>query len=425
MTAFKNRECHCDSLEASHEMLSVKQAKEAALELARPIRETELVPLCEALGRIVSKDLRAPTAMPFFDNSAMDGYAVCTRSFNGYGPWRLKVEGTIAAGDHPFHPANDIPPKHALRIFTGAPVPESFDAVIPLECVAVHGSSIVVKNAPTSGDNIRYAGTDMARGSVLISAGMKINPHHVGLLAANGYNAVNVKRRPRVGIFSTGDELTMAGDALQSGKIYDCNKPMLLALFSKFGIRVDDLGTLKDNLAATQNLLDNCRNHYDLVISTGSVSVGERDFLKTAFLAVGGFVRNWKVAVKPGKPVLFGSLGNTAFTGLPGNPFAVFVGFHLFVKPQLLQLSGAKPIKDFSQAAIASFSLKRKPGRSEVFPVRIVMPAGSGLPSLQRCGNSVSATLFPLARADGLAMVDSGCEEIRPGDIIRWESFCW
>lgn len=417
-------QCNCDSLEVNQNLLSVEQARELALELAKPVMGSAPVSITNALGRVSAKPHYAPSAMPFFDNSAMDGYAVSTVAMNGEGPWKLPVGSTVAAGSTLHEVGTKDATNQALRIFTGAPVPQNFDAVVPQENCIRQGDFVQFDVKPKSGSNIRYAGSDINRGSVLLNAGAKIAAHHIGLLAVNGYGSINVRNLPKVAVFSTGDELIKPGEKIIPGQIYDCNKPMLTALLAQEGIEVEDLGVLPDNQTATRKLIENCRDKYDLILSTGSVSVGERDHLKAAFVEAGGHVSNWKVAVKPGKPIMFGKLGNTVFTGLPGNPFAVFVGFNLFVKPQLLRLCGVAEPAQNQLTAVADFNWERKPGRAEVFPVTALGETSAGLVKLQRLGNSVSATLFPLSSASGLAQVPADCAEIKTGDQLLWQPFC-
>lgn len=423
MKVHKTAGCDCDSYEANQSLLSVEDARAVALALAQPIPGLELVSLSEAIGRVLAKTLHAPAAMPFFDNSAMDGYAVSVSQLRGDGPWSMPIGLTSAAGDSPAQFMQLDPVLSALRIFTGAPVPDGYDAVVPQENCLVTNGILRIETRPKPGLNIRYAGSDMQRGAVLLEAGSLISAHHIGLLAANGYGSVNVRKRPKVAIFSTGDELLWPGEKAIPGKIYDCNKPMLAAMLAEMGLAVDDLGVLPDNPAMMRTLLKNLGDGYDLILSTGSISTGERDFLKAAFQAVGGRMENWKVAIKPGKPIMFGKLGKSVFTGLPGNPFAAYVGFQLFVKPQLMRLSGASDQLENTLIGAADFNWQRKPGRSEVFPVRLSGQIAGGLAKIERLGNSVSATLFPLSSADGLAQVPADCVQIKPGDLIQWQPF--
>lgn len=414
--------CSCDLPEISEGMLSVAEAQDCAMALVTHSTETELVQLSQALGRVASRELCASRPMPFFDNSAMDGFAVSISTLASGGPWSLPITGLAEAGSDACKKAEFVPGT-AVRILTGARVPNGFDAVIPQELCQYDKDTVRFEKCPRLAANIRFEGSDSQCGAVLVTRGTRIEPHHIGLLAANGYGAINVRRMPTVAIFSTGDELAKPGNTIEPGQIYDCNKPMLTALVAQLGAEVIDLGSLPDDLDATIQLLTSCKAKYDLVISTGSVSVGDRDFLKAAFEAAGGQVRNWKVAVKPGKPVMFGKLGDAVFTGLPGNPFAAYVGFQLFVKRQLQLLSGGSVPSIQTMTAVTDFSWDRKAGREEYFPVLVNRNASVGSDIIHRLGNSVSATLYPLAAADGLGWVSADCSRIRPGDLIQWQAF--
>jgi molybdopterin molybdotransferase len=284
------------------------------------------------------------------------------------------------------------------------------------------GDTVQILHAPALGDNIRRAGSDQAAGQVLLRAGLRIDAHHIGLLAANGIAEIKVFSRPRVAVLSTGDELSTGPRA--PGQIYDANRPMLLALARQTGAEVTDLGILADDLDLTTAALSDADQDYDLILSSGAVSLGGKDHIRDALMAAGGSVHGWRVALKPGKPVMFGTLGRAAFTGLPGNPFAVHVGFHMFVLPQIARLMGTAPAPFAPVPAVAGFDWIRKPGRAEVFPVRLSGYDTNGTPVVQRLGHSVSATLWPLADADGVAMVPADTSQIRTGAPLVWRPFC-
>lgn len=408
--------CGCDSLAPDTDMMSIPNALDRALALVAPINEAEVVPLFGALGRIVAQTIHAPAAMPFFDNAAMDGFAL--RCADLEGRCCLPIAGTVAAGDAPC----DLPDGAALRIFTGAPLPKGADAVVMIEACTDKTHKVHFNRAPAIGENIRRAGSDQIAGQVLSAAGTRIAAHHIGLLAANGITRIDVTRRPRIAVFSTGDELCIGMPV--TGQIPDANRPMLLALAQQAGAEVTDLGILPDDADATALALKDLGTHYDLILSSGAVSMGGKDHIRAALCAAGGTVHGWRVALKPGKPVMFGTLGTAAFTGLPGNPFAVHVGFHLFVLPQIMRLLGADPAPFAQVPALAGFEWTRKPGRAEVFPVRLTGRDATGLPVLQRLGQSVSATLLPLSDADGLAIVPAECSHIHTGAALLWRPFC-
>lgn len=409
--------CGCDAVVGAP-LLSIAQAVELSLDQIRPLCAPQPVLLAQALGRHAARAVTAPHAMPFFDNSAMDGFAL--RCCDLHDQKDLPVAGTVAAGAEP----GTLPPGQAMRIFTGAPLPHGADAVVMVEQCTDHGDRVRIMTRPAPGQNIRRKGSDQDAGQPLLTPGTRIEPRHIGLLAANGITHVSVTPRPRVAVFSTGDELYDGGGIDQpAGRIPDANRPMLLAQASAAGAKVTDLGILPDDLATTTSALRELRNQYDLILTSGAVSMGGRDHVQAALRAAGGTVRGWKVAVKPGKPVLFGTLGRTVLTGLPGNPFAALVGFHLFARPQIARLGGA-PVEPFAEAsALAAFDWIRKPGRAEVFPVKISGHGRDRLPILARLGVGVSATLFPLAQADGLAIVPATTDRVQQGDALHWHPF--
>ncbi len=296
------------------------------------------------------------------------------------------------------------------------------DAVVMVERCSEANGHVSFTVTPAVGDNIRYAGSDQAAGQELLCAGTRIGAHHIGLLAANGIKRTDVVRRPRVAVLSTGDELCRGPRA--RGQIPDANRPMLLALARQAGADVTDLGILPDDPQASAAAFEGIGGNYNLILTSGAVSMGGKDHIRDAFVAAGGTLNGWRVALKPGKPVMFGTLGQAGFTGLPGNPFAVHVGFHLFVAPQLERLMGVKPRPFAPVPAIAGFDWIRKEGRAEVFPVRLAAYDDTGLPVLERLGNSISATLLPLGQADGLAIVPADTDQMRSGDALRWHPFC-
>lgn len=402
----------CDDISG---LMSVARARDLALAEVQPITGRETCAPDQALGRVLAEALHAPVAMPLFDNSAMDGFALRCADLDGSDS--LPIAGTVAAGDDP----GPLIPGMALRIYTGAPVPAGADAVAMVERCRELGGRVAFDAAPRPGDNIRRAGSDQARGERLIAAHTRLAPHHVGLMAANGIGRVAVVCRPRVAVFSTGDELR--DGAVGPGQIPDANRPMLIALCREAGAEATDLGILPDDRDATRAALAGLGGRYELIVTSGAVSMGGRDHVRDALIDAGGRVNGWRVAVKPGKPVVFGRIGGAAFTGLPGNPFAAHTGFHLFVAAQIARLSGQHPAEFATVPARAGFDWSRSPGRAEVFAVRLGGYGDDGLPVLIRLGRGVSATLAPLAGADGLAMVAADCDRVEPGDRLHWHRF--
>ncbi|PYF10926.1 molybdopterin molybdotransferase [Rhodobacter viridis] len=396
----------------SSPMLDIAAARALATSLVDPITETEDLPLAAALGRFCAETLHSTLALPRRARAAMDGFALRLSDLrDGQG---LPIAGTIAAGAE----APDLPAGACLRIFTGALVPAGADAVLPVEDCTEEGATLRLSRRPEPGENIRAPGSEQPAGGVLLRAHARIAPQHVGLLAANGITRLRVLRRPRVGVFSTGDEL----DAQSPDSLPDSNRPMLLALAAAAGAEVTDLGLLPDDLPAVTARLADLRGQ-DLILTSGAVSMGGRDHLRPALIAAGGRIDGWRVAIKPGKPILFGELGPAAITGLPGNPFSAFTGFHLFAAAQLATLTGQIPPLLFPLEARAGFDWSRKPGRGEVFPVRLAHGEIDGMPVLQRLGAGVSATLFPLAEAEGLAFVPAETSRVGFGARLRWMPF--
>lgn len=399
-------------------MLDIATAHRLARDLVTPITDTETLPLAAALGRIAGETVTARQALPARERSAMDGFALRLSDLSG--TLVLPVAGTIAAGA----PAPALPRGAALRIFTGALVPEGADAVVPVEDCTEEGTgegtgegeTIRLSAPPKPRQHIRMRGSEQPLGGVLLRHGTRIAPQHIGLLAANGIASVTVLRAPRVALFSSGDELGGKGPEA----IPDSNRPMLLALALSAGAEVDDLGILPDDLDAITERLRTLRDHADLILTSGAVSMGGRDHLRPALLAAGGSIEGWRVSLKPGKPVMFGKLGSTAVTGLPGNPLSAFTGFHLFVAAQLATLTDQPLTPLFAHEARAGFDWARKPGRAEVFPIRLSHGEIDGVPIVQRMGQGSSATLFPLAEADGLGFVPGETTNVGFGASLRW-----
>lgn len=407
------------------ELLEIEEALGVALSQVAPLRGTERVAAGRAVGRVAAVDVVAPMAMPFFTNAAMDGFAVrasdVCNDLSGDGglPVTLPIAGTVAAG------ATQVPalqPGTALRIFTGAALPAGADAVVAVEDTRQDAASASFSRTVRPGQNVRAAGAEQPKGAALLRRGTPVAPHHVGLMAANGIRRVDVVERPRVGVFSTGDELVSpAGrESRRHGQIYDSNRPTLLALAQAHGARATDLGVIPDDPASLRAAIAEASGRFHLLLTSGAVSMGERDFLRDALVAAGGEIAAWRVAVKPGKPVMFGRVGQAAITGAPGNPLSAYVCFQLFVAAQLARLSGRTPAPFAPDHAVAGFAWSGKASRTEIFPARLVGRDDAGLPVIERCGGSCSGTLFHMAGADGLGVIPRGSAVFASGARLMW-----
>src|SRR3982075_771589 len=317
-------------------LLSVDDALQLLLSKARAVVDIEEVPTLEATNRVLARAQRSTMDVPPMDNSAMDGYAVRVQDVK-HG--RLKVTQRIQAGAI----GGAVEPGTAARIFTGAPIPPGADAVVMQEHCEVRGDEVLIKKAPKAGDWIRLAGSDVRKGGEILSAGKRLLPQDTGLAASVGIKTLPVFRRIRLGLFFTGDELVMPGEPLAPGRIYNSNRFTLRGLAEVFGCEVRDYGIVPDSLDATREVLRRAAGECDLIVTSGGVSVGEADYVKPAVEAEGALLM-WKIAMKPGRPLAFGSIKQAFFIGLPGNPVSSFVTFLLFVRPFVLRTQGVSDV---------------------------------------------------------------------------------
>jgi molybdopterin molybdotransferase len=387
-------------------MIQEDDAVARILAHVRPL-PSRTVSLVEALNCFAASDVVATVSLPPFDNSAMDGYAVVASSCSPGG--RLKVVGEQPAG---LDRALTIAPGEALRIFTGAPMPAEADAVIMQEEVTPDGDMIVIGAAVEAGDFMRRRGGDVAAGQKILSAGDRITPQTIALLAAQGLGAFEVGGRVRATIISTGDELAAPGTPLRAGQIYDSNSALLAALLQSCGVDVVSMTHCADEAAEIEAAIG-AGVACDAMIITGGVSVGARDLVKPALTSAGASLDLWRVAVKPGKPFLFGHAPGCAIFGLPGNPVSAFVTFLLFVRPALLRLMGANGAALALPQSEASASEEVDNPGDRPHYIRGRLDAGTFAP----IGRQESHALFGLSRANALLRAKPG-EKIRPGDRI-------
>ena len=389
-------------------LLSVDEALEVLLAGARPVAEVEDVPTLEAAGRVLAQAQASTMDVPPMDNSAMDGYAVRTADVKAPDT-KLKVAQRIQAGAV----GQALAPGTAARIFTGAPIPPGADAIVMQEFCAADGDAVVVKKVPGKDAWIRRRASDIAKGAQVLAAGIRLRPQDTGLAASVGIARLPVLRRVRMGLFFTGDELVMPGDPLPPGRIYNSNRFTLNGLAAAFGCEVRDYGIVPDSLDATRAVLRRAAAECDVIVTSGGVSVGDADYVKPAVEAEGSLLM-WKIAMKPGRPLAFGRVGQAAFIGLPGNPVSSFVTFLVFVRPFLLKTQGIAAVAPRAIAARADFDWPEPDPRREF--LRVKWNAGGGLDIYP---TQDSAVMTSTAWADGL--VDNPPNHaIRKGDRVRF-----
>lgn len=404
------------------EVIPVDIAAAKAAAIAVPVRETEQVSLIEATGRVLAREVRVAIDLPPFDNSAMDGYAVKTADFVGAGPWKLAIGGRIAAGD--VYQGELPQPNGTLRIFTGAPVPDGFDAVVMQEHCDRVGDHIIVKRRPRQGENIRLTGEDVKAGQSLLEAGSDLSPQRMALLAGQGLADIDVFRRVRIGLVSTGSELRDPGASLTRGAIYNSNRVMIRAMMSPFPwAEIIDYGIIPDRRDPLAKIFGDAAARCDLLVTTGGVSAGEEDHVMTAFGDNGGSLDVLKVAMRPGKPVKIGLIGSMLFAGLPGNPNAALVTFRQIALPAIRTIAGLHNVEPDWSAAVSGFAYEKRLGRTEFVPVRRTGRDQLGRPILEMLGRGSSASLMSMALADGIAMLSPDIGFIERGLPIRFESF--
>jgi molybdopterin molybdotransferase len=382
---------------------------------AQPLAGTDEVSCFEADGRVLAQDLVSSLQVPPQDNSAMDGYAVRSSEIADEGV-RLPISQRVPAGSA----AQPLVPGSAARIFTGAPVPEGADAIVMQEETEAAGDeSVRILRVPAPGQWIRRGGEDVQRGAVILARGARLTPAGVGLAAGIGIDRLQVARRPRVALFSTGDELVMPGEVapadMKPGAIYNSNRFFLSALLRRLGCEVNDYGIVPDRLDATRQTLQKAAETSDLILTSGGVSVGEEDHVKPAVQSLGS-LDLWQIAMKPGKPFAYGKIGNAHFMGLPGNPVSSFVTFVLLVRPFLLRLQGATQLAARTTRVPAHFTWPRADKRREF--VRVRRNDDGGLDLFQ---NQSSGVLTSMVWADGLVDVAAG-QTIARGDAVTFIS---
>jgi molybdopterin molybdotransferase len=399
--------------------LRVDKAREAIRSCLSPVTDVERVPVKEALGRILAQDIVPQINVPAHDNSAMDGYAVRFSDLEKHNT--LKEAGTALAGK-PF--AGKLGPGECVRIMTGAVMPAGADTVVIQEVVTkvkgADGERITIPPGQKKAQNVRYAGEDLAVGRAVLKAGKLLKPADIGLIASLGIGEVKVKRRLRVAFFATGDELASIGTALKEGEVYDSNRYTLHGMLARLGVELIDMGVVRDDPAALEKAFRQAAEQADVVITTGGVSVGEADFVKQLMGKLGE-VLFWKIAMRPGRPMAFGKIGDAFLFGLPGNPVAVMVTFYQFVRDALIHLSGRTDDALPMLSAIASENLRKVPGRTEY--QRGIVFRDENQWKVRTTGQQGSGVLRSMSEANCFIVIEHERGAVKAGEPVSVQLF--
>ena len=399
-------------------MLELEDALKKIL-AAIPPPDFESIALSEAAGRVLGERVCAPIDLPAFDNSAMDGFAVRASDValaNANNPAQLRVIGRVAAGGM-F--SGEVPAGSCVRVFTGSPLPRGADAVVMQEDTRMQGpADVLVVESVKSGENVRRQGEDVHKGSVVSEAGDRIGLGQLGLFSAAGIARVKVGRRPGAGVLATGSELKQAGERLELGQIYESNRLMLSQLVQRAGAFVRIFPLIPDTLGATRQGLEQAFSECDIVVTSGGASVGEMDFVKQGFTDAGGDLQFWKVAIRPGRPFIFGRWKRKLLFGLPGNPVSALVTFLLLVRPALLRWQGARDVSLQTHPGVLAEPLSNPGNRRHFMRVRI--DTGGKVHS---SGVQGSHMLNSLALANGLVDIpaDTTLQMGQNVKVMRWD----
>jgi molybdopterin molybdotransferase len=393
--------------------LRVDKAREAILACLRPITEAEKIPTKEILGRVLAEDIVPRINVPAHDNSAMDGYAI--RFSDVEKP--LREIGTALAGK-PFH--GQLGAGECVRIMTGAVIPPGADTVVIQEVVKKEGERVIVPPGQKKAQNVRYAGEDLKVGTAVLKSGKLLKPADVGLIASLGIGEVRVRRRLRVAFFATGDELASIGQPLKEGEVYDSNRYTVHGMLARLGVEAIDMGVIRDNPVELEKAFRTAAEKADVVITTGGVSVGEADFIKQ-MMAKLGEVLFWKIAMRPGRPMAFGRIGDAFLFGLPGNPVAVMVTFYQFVRDALLHMSGREDAPIPLLKAVSAESLRKVPGRTEY--QRGILFKEQGEWKVRTTGQQGSGVLRSMSEANCFIVLEHERGQVKAGEAVSVQLF--
>ena len=394
--------------------MSVEKAREHIRAFLSPVTAVERLNIRAALGRVLAEDVISPVNVPQHDNSAMDGYAVRFADLNADAEATLKIIGSAFAGK-PYE--GMLGPGQAVRIMTGAVIPSGADSVVQQERAKASGDQVSVMPLPKKGTNTRNAGEDLRAGEPALRRGQPVRPAEIGMMASLGIGEVAVYRKLRVAFFSTGDELVAIGQPLGPGQIYDSNRYTIYGLLTRLGCEVLDMGVIRDTPEEVERAFKEAAQAADVVITSGGVSVGEADYVKQILERLGE-VLFWKIAMKPGRPLAYGRVGNAHFFGLPGNPVAVMVTFYQFVRDALLHLQGqtsSTPLP--TQKIICSSPIKKAPGRTE-FQRGILSRDANGQWSVRTTGDQGSGILSSMSQANCFIILPTDQGNVPAGTVV-------
>ena len=397
--------------------LRVEKAREAILSCISPIQDIQAAPVREALGRVLAQEIVPAINVPAHDNTAMDGYALRFSDLSAT-ETRLEELGTALAGK-PFK--GKVGPGQCVRVMTGAVMPEGTDTVVIQEIVKVNGKNVVIPADQKAKQNVRYAGEDLKIGVPVLKPGAWLRPAELGLIASLGIPEVRVRRKLRVAFFATGDELASIGEKLKEGEVYDSNRYTLHGMLARLGVEINDMGVVRDDPEALKKAFTKAASSADVVITTGGVSVGEADFVKQ-LMAELGEVLFWKIAMRPGRPMAFGKIGNAFLFGLPGNPVAVMVTFYQFVRDALLHLSGRTG--DFAiplLRVISSERIRKVPGRTEY--QRGILYKDKDEWRVRTTGQQGSGVLRSMSEANCFIVLEHERDRVEAGEKVGVQLF--
>ena len=400
-------------------LLPLAQARRSIRELVKPIDGDERIDLTRALGRILAGDVISPINVPGHTNSALDGYAFHGSDIPSCDIAELRVVGIAWAG-RPHR--QEVSRGEAVRIMTGAPMPPGTDTVVAQELVETGEEVIRLGANHGSGQNVRAAGEDLAKGDLALPAGKRLLPAELGLLASLGLDNVTVVRKLRVAVFSTGDELRSAGESIDDGSVYDSNRFTLMGMLSRLGAQVQDKGIIKDNRGAVRDAVLGASTDADVIITSGGVSAGDADYVQE-ILEEQGELGFWRVAIKPGRPLAFGRLGRALFFGLPGNPVAVMVTFYQLLHYALSRMMGERsPLLIPLIKVRCTTKLSKKSGRTEFYRA-ILETNDDGETTVRKTGKQGSGVLHSMSEANCFIILPDDCDTVQPGTLVDVQPF--